>query len=469
MNDSSLIRKIGVYFVGNFSSKIFSALLIPIYAFYVSSTDLGYFDYYQSIMLMMSPILVVAIWEAILKFVLNEQLLEKKNEVIRTGILFSLSSLLFSYSVFFILFLFFLRSYNSWILLITMIFFYSLGQIWLYTARAMQKNFDFAMGGVISTVANLLFIFIFLIIFDFGLKGLLSSFILGQLILIIYLERKIKIFKIAFSNSGYDFSLLKRMLKYSAPLVLNLVSIWGLSSFGRFIIIHYLGADMNGIYSFANKFSLIVNMLGTIVNMAFIEEALINNNDENFREKFEKQVNNMTKIFLNFCLILIPVIVIFYEFLGKTEYEKSLPYVFPLIIYAILNIISTNVATVYQAKEKTNILFMTTIIGALVNVVMSFVLINAFGIWSVIIAQIFGSFVMLISRTLLAKIKFHIGFGWKDFIIAVVVYSVVGYVSVKSGPIFNFILGLALLIFYFIKYKKSFLKITKTLRKGENK
>ncbi|MDT2971953.1 lipopolysaccharide biosynthesis protein [Enterococcus casseliflavus] len=469
MNNSSFIRKIGIYFIGNFSSKMFSALLIPIYAFYVSSRDLGYFDYYQSIMLMLAPILVVAIWESILKFVLNEQTQKRKNHVIRTGVLFSLAMLTISYLLSMMFFLIFFNNYNSWFLLINMILLYTLGQIWLYSTRALQKNKIFAMGGIISTGANLLFILLFIIIFNFGLKGLLLSFFLGQLTLIIYLEKKTNILKLVFKNEKLDVLLLKRMLKYSAPLVLNLVSIWGLSSFGRFIIIYFLGAEMNGVYSFANKFSLIVNMLGTIVNMAFIEEALIANKDSDFRLKFENQVNNMMKIFMEFCLILIPAIVIFYKFLGNTDYNKSLILVFPLIMYAILNIISTNVATVYQAKEQTNILLFTTVIGALVNVVFSIVFINILGIWSIILGQIIGSFTMLLTRTKIAKLKFSIDYNWKVFFLLIVIYFSISFICFNNGIWINILFGIGLLMYYLLKYKKNLYQLANMFRNGEDK
>ena len=65
-----LLKKIGLYFIGNLASKILSAILIPIYAFYVSSSDLGIFDYSQTLMQIIVPIVYFSIWEAILKYVI---------------------------------------------------------------------------------------------------------------------------------------------------------------------------------------------------------------------------------------------------------------------------------------------------------------------------------------------------------------------------------------------------------------
>src|SRR5690606_36744450 len=90
MLSNNIVKKSGIYFIGNLSSKIMSALLIPIYAFYVNSDDLGYFDFSQTIMGVISPIIILAIWEAVLKFVLSEDDTKIKKKIMTTSAVFSL-------------------------------------------------------------------------------------------------------------------------------------------------------------------------------------------------------------------------------------------------------------------------------------------------------------------------------------------------------------------------------------------
>ena len=40
--NSRVLKKSAIYLIGNFSSKILMAIIIPIYAFYIQSSDLGY-------------------------------------------------------------------------------------------------------------------------------------------------------------------------------------------------------------------------------------------------------------------------------------------------------------------------------------------------------------------------------------------------------------------------------------------
>ena len=73
MEHKKLLKKTGLYFIGNLSPKLLTILLIPIYAFYISSSELGYYDFTQTIMGILIPVVFVAIWESVLKYLLIEE------------------------------------------------------------------------------------------------------------------------------------------------------------------------------------------------------------------------------------------------------------------------------------------------------------------------------------------------------------------------------------------------------------
>ena len=95
MQNKKIVEKTGLYFIGNFSSKILTALLVPIYAFYISSEDLGTYDYSQTIMNIVIPIVFVSIWEAIIRFILGEKDKEDQNKKLATSAFFTVCMCLF--------------------------------------------------------------------------------------------------------------------------------------------------------------------------------------------------------------------------------------------------------------------------------------------------------------------------------------------------------------------------------------
>ena len=73
MDKKRILKKTGLYFIGNLSTKLLSAILVPLYAFYVNAEDLGAFDYSQTLLNIVVPIAFLCVWEAVLKFVLAEE------------------------------------------------------------------------------------------------------------------------------------------------------------------------------------------------------------------------------------------------------------------------------------------------------------------------------------------------------------------------------------------------------------
>lgn len=452
MKNDSLIKKSLMYMIGNFSSKILSALLIPLYAFYISSADLGYFDYLQTLTSMLSPIVVLAIWESILKFALSEESEMEKQKVVNNGLFFSFCMLFFFLLLGILFKHVFFNNFNKYYLFLLMTFMFILGQVLQYVSRALQKNKVFVISGIISTIINFLFVIALVVFGKKGIDGLLVSYILGQLSISIYIIFSIKLHQlIKFKN--IDYILMLNMIKYSAPLVLNLISVWSLSGFGRFLITNNLGVEANGLYSFAFKFSLLISMVGSVVNMAFIEETILTVKSSDFILNYEKQVINIATLFFNICVLALPIILVFYNFLESTDYYKTYIYIGPLILYAFYNILSTNIGTIFQAHGQTHILFLTTMFGAAINIIISVLLINVLGIWAIVLAQLIGSIVVSFTRYYLAYKKYRVNvYSFKLFVMTLI-YLVIYFVSFKINLLGNLILATVFFVYIVYTYK----------------
>ena len=153
--------------------------------------------------------------------------------------------------------------------------------------------------------------------------GLSISYIMGQVIIVILIEYKVKIIK-RFNYKRIDLGELKSMLIYSVPLVLNITSLWLLNGFGRVIIVNKLGAEANGLYTFALKFGSLVSIIGSVIGMAMCEEAILKINDPDISEFFSDVNTRLFRLFLSICILMAPAITVFYYIIGGTEYFSSL-------------------------------------------------------------------------------------------------------------------------------------------------
>ena len=450
MNEG-LVKKTGLYLIGNLSSKLVSVLLIPLYAFFVSAEDLGNYDYYQTIMLMVVPFMFVAIWESILKFLLKNE--EKKESIISTTIIFVIAICTVIIAISYISVSIFRIKIDDFSLIIIMIISYSLACIWQYYSRGLKQNNIYVIGSITGTLINFGMNIILLCIFNMGITSLYISYIISQISIFMIIEFNLKCFK-RVRIKYFDFKLLKEMLKFSSPLVLNLVSMWFISGFGRTLINKTLGAEAQGIYAFANKFGVVINVLGSVISMALIEEAVIKSKDEGLREYFSETIQKLFMMFQSIILIASPAIVIFYNIINETPYYSSINVFAYFLIYAMFMTMATNIGAIFQAIEKTKYIFFTTILGAITTIILSVYLIEILGIIGVAIGQISGAIVMLVSRYMICNHYLKLKINFRIIIIMLLIYIISSFISVKGGIIGSCIMILLNLVFIVIFNKK---------------
>lgn len=456
MSTGRLVKKTGLYFIGNLSSKIVSAAILPIYAFFVLPNDLGAFDNAQVWANIFSPICFLAVWEAVLKFLIAEENEEKIEKRISAILFFvALASIV---TVIVSLILGFFYDIYCLNIIVCMLIPMGLAQIWQYFARALHENTTYVIASIVGTLTNFVMLLILVCVLRLGLIGLSVSYIMGQTIIVVLIECKTRVIK-KFSYKNIDLNELKSMLIYSIPLVLNLASLWLLNGFGRIIITNKLGTEANGLFTFALKISSLVYILGSVISMAITEEAILKINDPDIGEFFSDVNSKLFRLFLSICILMVPAITVFYYIIGNTEYVSSLNLAIFFLMKAIFAIMSTNMGAIFQATNKTYLTFTTTVAGTVIMVVISYLLIGNMGIAGVAVGQIVGSFVMMAFRWWYGKKLVNMKIKLKIIILLFIVYAIAFVISVNVGVILNFVLFAICGMVIFITNKKDIMNI----------
>lgn len=407
---SSMMKKTLIYFAGNFSSKIFSVIIIPIYAQYLSASQLGDYDFQQTMGNLLMPVIVIAIWEAVLRFGLNETG-EGLARVITTSVLIASTTLAISFIIL-------MTTYSKIYGMSILSFYYVLLIISMpivtltgYIARALKKNIHFAFSGVVSSFVNLLGIVILVMLFNQGLKGLLISSILANFFNASYLFISTKMFR--YLNIKYfSKNLGKKLIRFSAPLILNLTFGWFTSSYARFYINLTIGSTANGIYAFANKFSGVLMQVAGIINMSAIEDAVESIGDRKWLSRFEKNIENISALFIQMACVLMSLTAFYYNFVSNSDFKSSIILVPLLIITAVLTSTSTLLGNIFSVFNKTEKIFITTLLSGIANILLSLILGNFFGLIGIVLAQMGSAFILVASRYYYGqKIKrYHVNF-----------------------------------------------------------
>ena len=453
MRTERLAKKAGIYFIGNLSTKFLSVIVVFIYAFYINAEDLGKYEYIQTISNIIIPIAFVSIWEAILKYTLGAT--AEKDEVINTSAIFSIIVSIMVVILGMIYYHIKIEKYSLYIIMVYIL--YGLSTVWQYYARCLNKTRTYVKSSVIGAIVNLILIILLVCILNLKIKALFMANIISNLVILSIIEYKIKILE-NLKIKEFDIKMLKKMLIFSFPLVINDISLWLITGFGKTIIQNILGASANGMYSFANKFSIIVNFLGLVLNKALTEEMLISEKDK-VGKQFEEIMQKIIEGILVFLVLCMPIIMIFYNIIAKTEYYQSKIYVPILLIYSVIMLISTNLSTIFKVAEKTKYQFYTTLAGAITTVIISVVTIYKLKIMGVILGQVLGAFVNTALRYMIGRKFIKLKIKWKKSLIIFIVYSIISFVVVKSNWMINIIIELATVLILIVTYNREIKKI----------
>lgn len=447
MDKKRILKKTGLYFIGNLSTKLLSAILVPLYAFYVNAEDLGAFDYSQTLLNIVVPIAFLCVWEAVLKFVLAE---EDNKMIKKVMVATTFFSIFIALALLIFMNIYGMLIKDDYIKYVSIMFVvYGISTIWQYYARAIKENELYIKSAISGTAINLLANIVMLCIFNMGLEALYISYILSCFTIFIVIEVKLKVIK-NLNKKDFNIKILKKMLAFSIPLVINTISIWLISGVGRIFTTNYLGTEANGLYAFSNKFSIILTFIGSVTNMAIIEESIIAGKENSFNSSFSNTMQLIFEKWLQLLIVAVPVICIFYFIIQNTEYYASRLY-FPLIlIYTLFMNMSTNVGSVFQAIDKTKYVFWTTLLGGIITIIISWGAIKLIGIYAILIGQMLGALVMLVYRYFLVKKFTGMKIYWRNFVIYLIIFGIISYILLNVNFYLN-ILGF-ILIFIIVLY-----------------
>lgn len=397
-----LIKKTGVYFIGNIASKALMAIVIPIYAFFVTPAAAGNYDYWLSLAQTAAPIVFLAIWEAILKHLISSETASCQDKIKDTVLAFLIIALSFSILSMPIALHYF--GYDSKMLISVYVMCWALGifQIWQYFARSLGSTRAFAESGVIASIVTFLLILVLVCTLRLQEFGLVASYVSGQAAGLVFLERRIRLIK-SFRLRNASLHLLRKLLAYSIPCVFNLIAATLTLTIGRMLVMDWFGSEANGLYSFALKFANVITAVGSIFSMAVIEEGIIRAKTKGASEFYSHVSSALLVLLSALSCIALPAIALFYDLIAETEFAASFSLIPLSLLYALMSVMSTQFGSVFMAVGKTGSQATTTIAALIVATVVSYNLARPLGLNGIMAGLVIGTATMMVSRFLLAQ------------------------------------------------------------------
>ena len=443
--------------IGQFSSKVLSFLLIPLYTSILSTEEYGIYDIIVTTVTLLTPFLTLVISEAVLRFAIDN---DYDNRYVFTigitlvalgsGVLILLSPVFSLVSS--------IAQYRAWII----IFFFvmNLHTVLIQFLKGINKVTQYSIMGVISTITTLSLNIYFLVVRNYGIIGYLLAATMSHLFVSILIIIRNKLWKYVLNPLSIPNEIYKEMLRFSVPMIPNSISWWVSDSSDKYVILWFLSSAEVGLYSIAYK----IPTLLTMVMSLFISAFQISIFDEFKKKDGNKFFETVYTSVMMTLLLAASVLIFASKYLAVVLYKNgfySAWMVGCILIFAfVFNSLSSLIGTIYTAAKKTSVLFYSTLVAACVNITLNIVLIPDYGLYGAAFATLVSYICVWLIRAILAKKQMENKFVDRNSIIIMVLiaFQIVTELSlIKYRMYISFTIVLLVFAITCKKLKNSFL------------
>lgn len=410
--EKQLLKNTAIISIGKICTQIITFFLLPLYTAVLSTEEYGIVEILNTLIFLLIPILTLQIKQGIFRYLLEKKDEKKEQQkIITSSILFCALQTVIYLILFTIISPLIHNNYKYFLSvnLVANVF----SSVLLQTSRGLQDNVTYAIGSFLSGFFTVILNVIFIVFFKMGAYGILTATLIGNVICTLYIVFKKKIYQYI-KIKYFDKYVLKNMLKYSIPLIPNALSWWIVNVSDRMIVTLFLGVATNGIYSAANKFSGVLVALNGIFNITWTESAVMNIKGEDKDEFFTKMFSTTLKIFGSLVLGIIAFMPFVFPILINAKFGDAYYQIPILLVGIVFNILVSFLGAIYVAKKITKEISKTSILAAIINIVINLSLIKFIGLYAASLSTTIAYFIMFIYRYIDSK----------------------KYVKIKANPIF---------------------------------
>lgn len=396
MNEKSrLIKNTGIIAIGNLSTKLVSFLLLPLYTSILSTSEYGTVDYIISLSVFFAPVISLLMDESMFRFLIDCKNDKEKTQVISISLIYILiGSIIFLFIALPVKYLFNFSYANYLIVYVLSIVLSSMISALL---RGIGRTDKYAVYNFLISVSQLVLNVVFIALLSYGVDGMLLASIISHAVFPIIYVYNMKLWRyISFKN--IEKKLAVDMIKYSIPLIPNKLSWTIINLSDRIIIMNVLGSNQAGLYAISNKFPSLMDMIYGFFYQSWKESSARIVNEKSKDQFYNEIYNYLKKIMFSIVLCIISFMPIAFKIMINSSFYDAIWYVPILLLGTYYANISGFYGGIFTAYKDTKIMGVTTIVAALLNLVINILLIWKVGLYAAAISTFVSNFVVYLYR-----------------------------------------------------------------------
>lgn len=431
----NIVKNSILFAISSFGSKVVAYMILPMYTSTLSEADYGILDLIVLTVNLIVPVVSFCISDWLLRETTEDLAKGKKTFSIALLVLMLGFIILLSISgvaVFFV-------EPKSIIIYIMLGYLFTAGeQVVSYMVRAIDKTFLISAAGITSALFTICF---HTFCMKTNMLSLDSYFICqysGIAISIVVFFVGAKLWK-WIERPQIKKEDVSSIRKYCLPLMPNALFWWCNSSILQYIIVFCLGVSSSGIYAAAAKIPSLLTVVSSIFQQAWNLSLFQQKKDSD--GKFEKSVFLLFHtgiVVVAFFIILMARLIS--SILLKGEFFNAWIYVPTLVSAFVFSSFSTFMGSYFTARKNTKLLFFTTMVAAMTNVILGCLFVPTLGLIGAAISILISSAVMYYMR-LVTVIKLN----YLKIKLGIMIYLLMSEIILVALSIFCYIDNLSYL------------------------
>ena len=452
--EKELIKNTFIIAIGKFSTQIVSFLLVSLYTAKLTTEQYGNYDLIITIITFITPFITLTLEESMFRFLIDAKNKKEEKSIITQTVITILTTLVIACVIIFAVIKIF--SINTTKLFIPYVIAVVLMALMNALVRGLGRIKLYSLSNFILSVITIVLNIVFILGTNLKVDGLLLSVIIANMIMVVFLSANVHLLKFI-DVKLINKKLMKEMLVYSIPLIPHSLSWTIINLSDRVIITSALGPASNGIYAVSNKFPTIINTVYNYFAIAWKESAAKALHEDDSNKYYNKIYTSLKNIVYSATVGVVAVVPFIFGILINGGYKEAYLYI-PILVFSVY---FSNMASFYggifSAYKRTKIIGTTTLVSAIINLVVDIVLIKFIGIYAAALSTLLSSIFLYWYRK--NKMREFVKLKHSKDLTMTILITLVVFVSYYSNNVIFQAVALLLTVIYAMLMNKGIVKM----------
>lgn len=412
--EGALLKNTAVLAIGTFLPKLAAFITLPILTGCLTKEEYGTYDLVLVLVSLFLPTVVLQVHTAAFRFLIDCRGNEKRCcGIISTIFAFAVSISLVATAVFF-----FAWQGGTTVVKALVCAYFMLNiidEISKQCIRGLGQNLKYSVSAITGAFMQMALAVVLVLFMGLGFTGSLIALAGSELFIVVYLLFGTGLFRYM-SLGACRIDLLKGLLTYSLPMVPNCMSMWVMRMSNRLLITVFMGIAANAVFAAAYKIPQLITLAQSTFTMAWQESASLTAGDADKEEYYTRMHGLVFDFLAGSAALLIGICPALFALLIRGDYGEGLAQVPILIVGNLFFGMSAYVGGIYVAFLKTKSVGVTTIVAAVINVVIDFALIPHIGLYAASFALLVSYLFLWVYRMLDVQKFQPMGLNWGRYV-----------------------------------------------------